>query len=147
MPSSAPIALAADPRLRTQLASLLHCAAPQEGCALLLGERRDPCGVWRLREIWPCLNVWPAAGERRRRFAVDPREQLLALRWSRARGLEVLGHAHSHPRSAPVPSLTDRRLCVTPALMLIQGPELVQRLWWLAEAEAQPLPLPWRMED
>jgi proteasome lid subunit RPN8/RPN11 len=142
-----PTALAADQRLRHGLCRLLARAAPEEGCALLLGERRDPRGVWRLARLWPCLNVWPRPAERPRRFAIDPREQLLAQRWSRERGLEVLGHAHSHPGSAPVPSAADRRLCVTPALMLIQGADGEQRIWWLAAEAAPPQPLPWTMED
>ncbi len=77
----------------TVLEAVLAAAAPDEGCALLLG-RRDP---WRILHVWPCLNVWEPAAERRRRFALDPREQLQAQKWARARGLEVLGSAHSHP--------------------------------------------------
>jgi proteasome lid subunit RPN8/RPN11 len=111
---------------------------------------------WRLRWIWPCCNVWPVPGERCRRFAIDPREQLLAQKWGRARGLEVLGAAHSHPRSPAVPSSTDHSLTLTPALMLILGrdptpdqhqaqEELVA--WWLPEPPAQPQRLPWRMES
>jgi proteasome lid subunit RPN8/RPN11 len=133
--------------LRSRLRRLLAQPAPEEGCALLLGERCDPEGLWRLRRLWPCLNVWPRPAQRRRRFAIDPREQLLAQRWGRERGLEVLAHAHSHPHSAPVPSAADRRLCVTPALLLIQGPDGEQRIWWLAEGAAPPQPLPWTMED
>ncbi|WP_254968805.1 M67 family metallopeptidase [Cyanobium sp. CH-040] len=147
MLSSAPTALGADQRLRIQLSCLLRSAAPDEGCLLLLGDRRDPAGRWCLRRLWPCLNVWPAPSERHGRFAIDPREQLLAQRWGRARGLDVLGHAHSHPTGLPVPSATDLELCVRPALMLIQGQDGEQRLWWLAEEVEQPQPLPWRMED
>jgi proteasome lid subunit RPN8/RPN11 len=142
----APTALASPPALRQQLGLLLAAAAPQEGCALLLGTRQAGSGLWRLRRLWPCLNVWPRLDERRRRFAIDPREQLLAQRWGRQRGLEVLAHAHSHPQSPPEPSRTDRRLCLTPALLLIQGPSGEQRLWWLAADRAPALPVPWRMD-
>lgn len=144
MASFAPTAVASPPGLRDQLQLLLSLAAPDEGCALLLGERPEGEGLWRLRGLWPCLNDWPQPAERQRRFAIDPREQLLAQRWGRTRGLEVLGHAHSHPHSLPEPSATDRRLCVTPALMLIQGPRGEQRLWWLAD-DSSVLPVPWRM--
>ncbi len=163
----APTAVASDRRLRVQLQRLLADPAPEEACALLLGQRRDGGGLWRLRRLWPCRNVWPQPAERPRRFAIDPREQLLAQRWSRERGLEVLGHAHSHPRSAPIPSASDRRLCVLPALMLIQGPDGEQRIWWLADTGGAaeptgeteegagflpmplpvPLPVPWTMDD
>ena len=154
MTSQAPEQLRSGLGLLTVLRRILASAAPQEGCALVLGERLDD--GWRLRWIWPCCNVWPVPGERCRRFAIDPREQLLAQKWGRARGLEVLGAAHSHPRSPAVPSSTDHSLTLTPALMLILGrdpapdqhqaqEELVA--WWLPEPPAQPQRLPWRMES
>lgn len=139
----------------TQLQRSLACPAPEEGCALLLGERRGssprgPERVWRLRRIWPCLNVWEPANERRRRFAIDPREQLLAQRWSRQRGLAVLGAAHSHPETAPIPSATDRDLCFSPCLMLILGRSAgggsQLACWWLSERRTARR-LMWKMED
>ena len=139
----------------TVLEAVLLAAAPEEGCALLLG-RRDP---WHIEQVWPCLNVWDPPLERRRRFALDPREQLQAQKWARARGLTVLGSTHSHPRSAPVPSALDRSLAFAPTLMLILGPSAgpapsaaegdVQRslaCWWLPE-QGPPRPLAWRMDD
>ena len=139
----------ADLRLADELARVLAATAPLEGCALLLGQQID--SMLLLQAIWPCCNVWPQVGERHRRFAIDPREQLLAQRWARRHQGAVLGFAHSHPHSAPVPSVTDRQLCVAPALMLIQGveqagaaPSLV--CWWMAEEGEEPLRLPWRMD-
>jgi proteasome lid subunit RPN8/RPN11 len=132
----------------TLLEAVLAAAAPEEGCALLLG-RRDP---WRIRCVWPCLNVWDPASERRRRFALDPREQLQAQKWARARGLAVLGSAHSHPLSAPVPSALDRSLAFGPTLMLILGPAAAAgepgqlACWWLPESGC-PRRLVWRMDD
>jgi [CysO sulfur-carrier protein]-S-L-cysteine hydrolase len=131
----------------TLLEAVLEAAAPEEGCALLLG-RRDP---WSVRRIWPCLNVWEPPAERRRRFALDPREQLLAQKWARFRGLTVLGSAHSHPLSEPVPSALDRSLAFTPTLMLILGQGATEgdsrRLacWWLPE-QGSPRRLAWRMD-
>ncbi len=129
----------------TVLERVLLAAAPQEGCALLLGERQP----WAIRQIWPCLNRWEPAAERRRRFALDPREQLQAQKWARSRGLVVLGSAHSHPQSAPVPSATDRSLAFTPTLMLIQGcsvsGDTELACWWLPE-HGEPRRLTWRME-
>lgn len=139
---------------------VLPAAAPEEGCALLLG-RRNP---WRVDHVWPCLNVWEPSGERRRRFALDPREQLQAQKWARARSLTVLGSAHSHPLSAPVPSALDRSLAFGPTVMLILGqadgaaapllsvPPLSEpgawslACWWLPE-QGPPRPLAWRMDD
>ena len=147
----------------TVLERLLRAPSPQEGSALVLAERGGasaPAGCrspWRIRRLWPCLNVWQPQAERGRRFAIDPREQLHAQVWARARGWQVLGSAHSHPGGPPVPSATDRRLCFAPTLMVILGgsrvlgpePWLDSRdlgCWWLAET-GPPLALPWTMED
>ncbi len=135
------------------LVRLLTAAAPEEGCALLLGRRvaAIPAAaagpLWHVERIWPCLNRWPRQQERQRRFALDPREQLVAQRWARARGLEVLGAAHSHPQGPARPSATDRELTLVPALMVIVAPGEGARAWWLEEGAPQPRPLPWRMED
>lgn len=125
-------------KVLTVLERVIQAAAPEEGCALLLGTR------WTVRRVWPCRNVWSPPQERRRRFAIDPREQLLAQKWARQRDWLVLGSVHSHPGGEPVPSDTDRALAVPPALLVIQG---VSQLacWWLPE-EGSPRPLVWKME-
>ncbi len=138
----------------TVLEAVLLAAAPEEGCALLLGR----CDPWRIALVWPCLNVWEPPPERRRRFALDPREQLQAQKWARARGLTVLGSAHSHPLSAPVPSALDRSLAFAPTLMLILGQadgptgsaadgdtQWSLACWWLPE-QGSPRRLAWRMD-
>jgi [CysO sulfur-carrier protein]-S-L-cysteine hydrolase len=140
-----PTDLAADAGLLIVLGRLLAAAHPEEGCVLLLGDGGSP--VWRLQRLWPCCNVWPEPVERRERFAIDPREQLVAQRWARDRGWQVLGVAHSHPTTAAVPSRTDCNLCVPPALLVIQGEEGDLRAWWLADGDRQLRQLPWRMED
>ena len=95
-------------------------------------------------KAWPCCNVWLPQEERHQRFAIDPREQLLAQKWARQRGWQVLGSLHSHPRGVAVPSPTDRKLTVPPTLMVIQGASDL-RCWWLPE-EGVPRPLVWKME-
>ncbi len=118
---------------------VVQAAAPEEACALLLGPR------WSVVRLWPCRNVWMPAEERLRRFAIDPREQLLAQKWARQWGWQVLGSLHSHPGGEPVPSATDRALAVPPALLAIQGhAELA--CWWLPE-DGPPRRLMWTMED
>ena len=110
------------------LQRVMTAASPQEGCALLLGTTGSH---WHLQQVWPCLNSWPQAAERTRRFALDPREQLLAQRWGRQRGLDVLGCAHSHPSSEAIPSPTDLALILAPALLLIRGQRGEWRSWWI----------------
>ena len=130
-----PAHLLVDRQALTVLQRVMAAARPAEGCALLLGST----GLsWRLQLVWPCLNCWPEPGERGMRFALDPREQLLAQRWARQRGLQVLGCAHSHPRSAAVPSATDLALTLAPTLLLIEGQDLQWRGWWHGADAAEP---------
>ena len=137
MTASTPGRLQLDGHCLIVLERTLLAAAPDEGCALLMGQRQS--SRLFLQAIWPCRNTWQPAEERPQRFRLDPREQLLAQRWGRSRGLLVIGAAHSHPSSEAVPSATDRRLCVGPTLMLIRSglhqglPAL--RAWWIAEIE------------
>ncbi|MBM5799981.1 MAG: M67 family metallopeptidase [Cyanobacteria bacterium K_DeepCast_35m_m2_023] len=157
MAAQPPENLSIDAQALTVLASVLTAARPVEGCALLLGTSASSC--WRVQQIWPALNSWPERAERQRRFLLDPREQLLAQRWARQRGLQVLGCAHSHPASAPRPSPTDLQLNFPPALLLIAGqtsgqPALLGwtwACWWLPEAEPglpaqSACSVPWRMD-
>ena len=123
--------------------------APEEACALLIGSRQGV--LWRIEHLWPCCNTWADPAERNHRFAIDPREQLLAQKWARARGLELLGAGHSHPTSAPVPSPSDIALTAAPALMLIWGPRQPgvapePLCWWLDDPPAAPRQLEWTME-
>lgn len=157
MTSNSPVRLTVDQRVLITLARVFAAAEPAEGCALLLG---DPGPCAHLRQIWPCLNDWPVRAERHRRFALDPREQLLAQRWSRRRGWTVLGSAHSHPCGEPRPSRVDLALHVAPVLVLIGArghaaqPDLGWDwgFWWLDEPDdkgvaARVVPLPWTMAD
>jgi proteasome lid subunit RPN8/RPN11 len=144
-----PERIVARAELLTVLGQWCRAAAPEEACALLIGARH---GVeWRLQQLWPCCNVWPDPFERSHRFAIDPREQLQAQKWARGRNLELLGAAHSHPTSAPLPSATDLALTAAPALMLIWGSWQPDRepeplVWWLEDPPAAPRQLEWRME-
>ena len=53
---------------------------------------------------------------------IDPRDHLAAIHDGRARGLTVVGFYHSHPRSAAIPSETDRAEAAYPGhLFLIVG--------------------------
>jgi proteasome lid subunit RPN8/RPN11 len=153
MRGSWPARLLVDSQHLTVLRRTMAAAAPLEGCSLLLGRRiPSPDATMpvdlRLEAVWPCLNVWEPAAERERRFAIDPREQLLAQKWARPRGWLVLGTAHSHPGGMPLPSRTDRLLAFPPTLMVIVGAEGALRAWWLlepgtpaAQADLRPLEL------
>ena len=134
---STPSVLQIDHQCHTDLRQILLAPHPEEGCALLLGQR-SASSILRLTTAWPCCNVWGRGAsrqrsvhDRRRMFLLDPREQLAAQRWARDRHQRCLGVAHSHPASPPVPSPHDRRRGETESLMLILSASIGLRAWWL----------------
>ena len=123
---------------------------PEEGCALLLGRQTSELGLL-LEQIWPCCNVWgnelvsalqkdTSNADRKERFAIDPREQLAAQRWSRKNGLKLIGVAHSHPVGDAFPSSLDCLWSESHCLMLILSGLGDLRAWWLGE-DRIPIPL------
>lgn len=70
----------------------------QEVCGLLSGKDGQP------HKVYPVHNV---SGKPERLFAMDPREQIEAIRSMRERGEEIFAIYHSHPHSPPSPSLED----------------------------------------
>lgn len=120
------------------LASLTaHAAAgfPAEVCGLLVGElgadgSRIACEAWPLENAWDrggdlrseTVQALTAAGsagtgdweahDSRRRFLVDPRDVLQAMKRARAAGRELVGVYHSHPDHPAVPSEFDRQAAV-----------------------------------
>ena len=133
----APSLLLTDHRCLNVLQRCLGIMHPEEGCALLIGER-NLTAPWRLSTVWPCCNAWRGNAEgpgdmvqRCSRFAIDPREQIAAQRWARRRACQMLGVAHSHPETSAQPSLHDRRWGEPERLMLIRSGQGELRAWWL----------------
>ncbi len=107
-----------------------------------------------VRHALPCTNRAPA-GERTRRFEIDPRAVLNLQRTLRSTAQAIVGFYHSHPASPPEPSRTDLRyLRLWPeTVWLIAGVEedgqARLRAWWLDAPEGgsgdagvpEPLPL------
>jgi proteasome lid subunit RPN8/RPN11 len=73
-------------------------AAPDECCGLLLGRGDE------IVEALPARNI---ADQPASRFLIDPHDHIECRREARARGLEVVGFYHSHPRSSSEPSPRD----------------------------------------
>lgn len=86
--------------LAEAIQSETDAAGSHECCGLLLGDR----AALRVDEIRPAANV---AADPRHCFEIDPAALLVAHKAARAGGPEIVGHYHSHPRGAPVPSATD----------------------------------------
>jgi proteasome lid subunit RPN8/RPN11 len=96
---------------RAQVEEMLaHARAmrPEECCGLVGGDAEQVgASVYRLRNIAPDRSV---------AYDGDPQDLCEAQRLMRARGEQLLGVYHSHPREAmPVPSETDVRLAYHPS--------------------------------
>lgn len=113
--------------------------APEECCGLLLGSAGRIAASVRARNI---------AGDRRRRYLIDPHDHFAAVRSGRTLGLEVIGAYHSHPASPAVPSDTDRAeafeafvfVIVAPSTSLAAG-ALETRAWRLSSGNFREVPL------
>ncbi len=95
---------------------MVTCAVaerPCECCGLIVGT------AGRAHAVWPARNV---AEPPTARYRVDPADHFAALRYARARGLDVIGAYHSHPRTAAVPSERDRHESLTDFVYVIVGP-------------------------
>ncbi len=139
------------------LQKTLLAASPNEGCALILGESKNSESVKRktciIKLIWPCCNIWqpsifnlkePSTSQlendltktsKQIRFALDPREQIVAQRWARTNNLSILGSAHSHPQGEAVPSLLDESWNFSEGLMAIVDGRGMVRTWWMAKTK------------
>lgn len=78
---------------------------PNEACGLIAGNDRED-GVREIREVYLLTNT----DHTPEHFTIDPREQLLAVKDMRNKGLKPLGNWHSHPESPARPSKEDKRL-------------------------------------
>ena len=109
--------------------------APQECCGLLIGDDTRMIAAVRARNI---------AETPTRRYLIDPRDHLKAIRTARERGLQVIGAYHSHPQSPAVPSATDAAEGFGQFLYVIVGlapepPELTAWTWADGNFAAVPL--------
>jgi len=74
--------------------------APFECCGVMLGSAAEVTHVVRGRNV---------ADDPGREYLLDPADHFGAIRRARELGAAVVGFYHSHPRSAPAPSPTDRQ--------------------------------------
>ncbi len=150
------------------LRSTLLAVTPEEGCALLIGkstelQNQSKPKVFKIHLIWPCCNVWIDAIHnlndkyletktkmqkkisRENRFLLDPYEQLSAQKWARSKQLIILGAAHSHPLSSPIPSKVDLSSSFSPGLMIIlNGSTTEMKAWWINDPNiSEPIAIPW----
>ena len=109
---------------------------PREACGLLAG-RGDLISL-----ALPLRNV---ADSPETDFALDPTEQIRALKRIDASGLDWLGAYHSHPDSAPIPSQSDTAGAVDGRLLQLivslESPKPRMKLLRIDGADVFPLEL------
>ncbi len=74
---------------------------PYECCGILLGSVGDRTVTLTVS----CDNTSPGAPERR--YSIDPRQVIAAMKLARTRGENIIGFYHSHPDHPAQPSATD----------------------------------------
>jgi proteasome lid subunit RPN8/RPN11 len=120
-----------------------RACAPEECCGLLGGEGNRAASLYPLRNVAPRPEV---------AYEAAPEELFEAQRSMRARGEQLVGIYHSHPRSEePEPSRTDVRLAFYPeAFYFIIGFDEegggVLRAFRIAEREGRWEPAPFSRE-
>lgn len=122
-----------------------RAAAPEEACGILVGRHS---GAWRevLRAV-PCRNVHP--GDRRRRFLIDPEEQIAVQRETREAALEILGFYHSHHNGSAAMSDEDIRQAhpyVTNLILAFRAGGIVEVRSWRMGAGGAPVEEPVSVE-
>lgn len=115
------MSLAISTTLLDQIRTHARTDAPRECCGLLLGTGSD------VHAIVPARNVADAPLHR---FEIDPIVLLRAHRAAREGGLAIIGHYHSHPGGAPIPSLVDAAMAEGRGeFWLIVGADGTTRAW------------------
>ena len=137
------------------LSRYLKAAEPKEGCAILIGEKKNSGSnyknnCWEIKHIWNCRNIW---GEQEsklidenmriipnkkniqlsklNRFEIDPQDQISSQKWARENNLEVLCCAHSHPKGENKPSEMDLIFHKSPCLIVISNKNGNLKAWWI----------------
>ncbi len=77
---------------------------PQECCGLLAGTSGTVSNTYRMTNI----NQSPFS------YMMEPKEQFVALKDMRKKGIEMIAIYHSHPKTVAEPSITDIELAYYP---------------------------------
>ena len=137
------------------LSNSLTKADPEEGCAILLGNKKISeieinKSSWVVKHIWHCRNVWgekesnlksqiktkldlrkERTQSKKNHFELDPKDHIAAQKWARKNDLEILCCAHSHPKSQNIPSKIDLLWHRSPGLMVIANRDGDLKAWWI----------------
>lgn len=100
------------PLLR-RIVDAAEAAYPEEACGLLIGHGSRRA---RLTGVAPSANL---AADRRTGFEVDPAVRFRLMRDLAGNKERIVGHYHSHPDCAPIPSATDLAMAYEPEFFWI----------------------------
>ncbi len=134
-------------RVAPSLPALAEAAAdaafPGEACGLLVGHREND-GLF-IETLLVTPNRAPA-GERDRRFRIDPAMHAALQRRLRGTAGEIVGVFHSHPQGPARPSAEDLRAPLREGwVMLILARAGKDENDWRMALYAGPRPLAWRL--
>ena len=137
------------------LSRFLKAAKPEEGCAILIGQKKTSTtdnrkNFWEVNHIWNCRNVWGEPESqfidknrsvfsnqknmhfsKINRFEIDAKDLITSQKWARENELEVLCCAHSHPSGDNKPSEMDLFFHQSPGLIVISNKNGDLKAWWI----------------
>ena len=87
---------------------------PSEACGFLVGQLTSP-KVIEVTRVVEAKNI--LAEESTTRFEADPKTRIMLEKETRGTSVKLIGHYHSHPDCAAIPSATDLKNCFEPDLL------------------------------
>ncbi|PPR62686.1 MAG: hypothetical protein CFH08_01768 [Alphaproteobacteria bacterium MarineAlpha3_Bin7] len=87
---------------------------PSEACGFLVGQLASPKVVEVIRVV-EAKNI--LAAESNTQFEADPKTRIMLEKEIRGTPVKLVGHYHSHPDCAAIPSATDLKNCFEPELL------------------------------
>lgn len=91
-------------KARQEMLSDAISTFPDECCGFFFGEESGEDRIIKVAR--PVVNA--KQGDKRRRFAISPKDYLAAERFADQQQLQLLGVYHSHPNHPAIPSEHDR---------------------------------------
>lgn len=126
-------------RLAAELLAHARAELPNEACGIVAGLAESGTAV----AYHPARNVHASP----RRFLVDPEDHFRITFAIERAGQEAIAIFHSHPRSGPEPSPTDRRAAslhpgaIQLVASLRDGAAGRMRAWRVRDGRAEPVPV------
>jgi proteasome lid subunit RPN8/RPN11 len=122
------------PDLAQELVAYARAAQPNECCGVILGIGETA------EQTIPIANI---AQEPKYNYHMDEQALLKALYEAEHSQLEVIGFYHSHPRTEPIPSATDKQLATYPdvayVIVGLHNAEAKVAAWSIRRDQVRPI--------